>query len=98
MRLEYVLSNIRNLDEEMLEILTYVQIIYNDGNRSKEMGINSALHMAVKEGNTRSVDILLKYMALVEFNSSRNFSSIFNQLVEYQGFLTYLEDLPLQTS
>ena len=77
-RLEYVLENIRNLDEEMLEILTYVQIVYTDDKRSKELGVNSALHMAVQEGNTRSVNILLKYMAMVKFNSSRNFKDIFN--------------------
>ena len=98
LRLEYVLKNIGILDEEMLEILTYVQIIYPDDNRDKEIGIKSALHMAVQEGNTRSVNILLKYMAEVKFNSSKNFRSIFDQLVEYQGFLTYLERLPLQTS
>lgn len=98
LRLEYVLQNIGNLDEEMLEILTYVQNIFTGGDRSKEIGINSALHMAVQEGNTRSVNILLQFMAKVEFNSSRSFSSIFDQLVEYQGFLTYLERLPLQTS
>lgn len=98
LRLEYVLSNIAALDDEMLEILTYVQLIYNDSARSKQMGVNSALHSAVHEGNSRSINTLLKYMAEVKFNSSRNFSSIFDQLVEHQGFMTYLDRLPLQSS
>lgn len=53
--------------------------------------------MADDEGNNRNVDIILKYMAFIDFNSSSNFSKIFPKLIEYSSFHEYLENLPVQT-
>ena len=58
---------------------------------------NTALHVAVRQGNTKSADIILEYMAKIKYDSSRNFRDIFSKLVEQRGFLVYLEALPQQT-
>ena len=59
------------------------------------MGFNTALYMAVKDGNNRSVDIILNYTSLIKTNSSRNIMPVFGQLVNYNKFIKYLTDLPV---
>ena len=58
---------------------------------------NTALHVAVRQGNTKSADIILEYMAKIKYDSSRNFKDIFSKLVEYKSFHIYLAALPQQT-
>ena len=59
--------------------------------------IISPLHLALAEGNNRSVDILLKFMTIIDSNSSDFFRSILFELVEYSSFQMYLKSLPVQT-
>ena len=61
-------------------------------------GSNTPLYMAVRENNNRCVDLILSYMTKIKFNSSRNFMNIFPSLVNYQNFIGYLENLPMQTA
>ena len=42
-----------------------------------DVGFNTALSMAVKEGNNRSVDIILYYTSMINTNSSRNIMPVF---------------------
>jgi hypothetical protein len=58
---------------------------------------HSPLHMAIQEGNNRSVDIILEYMAKIDTNCSRQFRGIFDKLVEYNKLKTYLNLLTTQT-
>ena len=44
---------------------------------------NTALHIAMRQGNKMSADVILRYMSKIGYNSSRNFKDLFNQLVEY---------------
>jgi len=59
--------------------------------------IKTALKIALDSGDNRIVDIILQYMAKVEFNSSKNFAYLFPKLLEYNSFQLYLENLPVQT-
>ena len=58
---------------------------------------NSALHKAVNSGNQRSTDLLLEQLSQLNYNSSRNYISIFDQLVEQKGFVNYFSKLSVQT-
>ena len=60
--------------------------------------MNSPLHIAVREGNNLSVEVLLEYMTLIHYNCSKKFKSVLKDLVEYKSFLGYLENLPYATS
>lgn len=86
-QLKDVLSNFDQIDPELLEILHYVQKLGENGD---ETIMNSAIHLAVKNNNNRSVDTLLRYMAQIKQNSSINFADLFNEFVEQQGFEDYL--------
>jgi len=50
--------------------------------------------MAMKEGNNRSVEIILNYMSLINTNNSQSFRDIFHQLMEYKKVKDYISELP----
>ena len=51
----------------------------------------------MNSGNQRSVDMILEQLAKMDYNSSRNYISIFEQLVEQKGFVNYFSKLSVQT-
>ena len=55
------------------------------------------LHLALREGNNRSINILLKFMAKIDYNASDTIKDILPQLLEYKEFLSYMNELPFQT-
>jgi len=85
--LEFVL---RKLAEINLDYIQQIQFTYNresnDSEGEKKVVIISPLHLALAEGNNRSVDILLKFMTIIDSNSSDFFRSILYELVEYSSF------------
>jgi len=56
--------------------------------------INSPLHMAIKQGNNRSVEIILNYMSIIDTNNSYTFRDIFAKLMEYNKVKSYISELP----
>ena len=71
----------------MLQLLHYT---YKEEKTGK---IISPLQIAFENGNHRSVDIILRYMAKISFNASDLFCSIFPDLLEFDSFFLYLETL-----
>jgi len=55
------------------------------------------LHLAFKEGNNRSINILLKFMAKIPNNASDNIKDILPEMIEYQQFLPYMDGMLFQT-
>ena len=100
-----VLECFHELNPTYLEILHYRQSIWipiyeeeQENNIIEHVeNNNTALHVAVRQGNTKSADIILEYMAKIKYDSSRNFKDIFSKLVEYKSFHIYLAALPQQT-
>jgi len=43
---------------------------------------NSAIHMAVNEGNNVSIDMILQAMSKTDINTSSNYKDLFVQLIE----------------
>lgn len=39
--------------------------------------------MAIREGNNKSVDLILSYMAKIEINASYTFRDIFEKLISF---------------
>lgn len=131
--LEDVLSQLENINPDLLEILNYSHRFADEtdddvakdsdqedgsdaegeeqGNeknaRSFQLMIetkkkfnfknDSPLHMAVCDTNTKLVNILLTYISKIPNKGTRNFSELFSYLVEYQAFMNFLEELPVQT-
>jgi len=61
----------------------------NEDNSSEEsnekhvvMLRNSAIHMAVNEGNNVSIDMILQAMSKTDINTSSNYKDLFVQLIE----------------
>lgn len=53
--------------------------------------------MAIREGNNKSVDIILFYLAKIEINASRLFRDIFDKLINQKNMKAYINSLPDQT-
>lgn len=88
-QLQRVLENFEIIDPNNLEILNYNQDVYVGDDEVKVK--NSALHIAVNKGNQRSIDYILQFMAKIDFNASRNYMSVFDQLIEHTNFIQYFE-------
>ena len=63
-----------------------------------KMETNSPLHMAVKEGNNKTVDTILFYMAKVDVNASFMFRDVFDKLIVFQNIKPYIDNLPNTTN
>ena len=59
--------------------------------------IMTPLHIALYEKNNRAVRILLQYMAKIPYNASETFKDILPDLIDFNGFIDYMEELPFQT-
>jgi hypothetical protein len=55
------------------------------------------LHIAFEEGNNRSINLILRYMAKIKYNASESFKDILPQLVDYNDFPIYLDSLRFQS-
>ena len=94
-----MLQNFEEIDPKYLEIIVYTQKLMDTQQEGKDFAGDSftnktALHLAIKEGNKKCADILLKFMSKINYNSSKNFKDLFDQLVEFQSFQSYLAQLP----
>jgi len=58
---------------------------------------NTALHMALNEGNHVSVDIILSALAKAENNSSHNYRDMLNKLIGQSNFVDYLDNFLVKT-
>ena len=107
--LSYILENFEKTDPKILELLLYTQILFKE-NEMKSLVLlpgladrvspaqeNTALHIAYDLKNSRSVDILLRYMSKTQSDSSKNFRKLFPLLVERGAFQYYIDCLTFQT-
>lgn len=69
------------------------------GPKVKEIEItNSPLHIAVREGNNKSVDIILHFMSKVQVKASRKYRDILHRLVQFQNMKSYISSIPKSTN
>jgi len=61
------------------------------------MRIETPLHKALWQQNTRSVNLILKYQAEMDYSSFNTFKDIIAELVDYKGFFHYLIEQPFET-
>lgn len=92
-QLRDILKEFKKLDIDYLDILNYTQDVHLKG--SSEPQFNSALHRVVQEENKLSIDIILKSISLIDFDCTRNYHSIFDQLIESKSFSLYMEAVPI---
>ena len=55
------------------------------------------LHIAHHEGNNRSINVLMKYMAKINSNATNAVSDILPELVEQQQFIPFMNGLSFQS-
>lgn len=67
-----------------------VDVLNVFGKESEEIKIISPLSLALKEGNNRCVEIILSFMAKIDYNASQKFISEMPNLTDYNSFMTYL--------
>lgn len=82
-KLLFILTSFERIDPLLLEQIQYYTY-------DEEGEIVSPLHTAFKAKNSRSVKILLTYMANIDYNASKVFKDILPELIEYNGFIKYL--------
>ena len=59
--------------------------------------IVTPLHIAYETQNNRSINIILKYLSMLEFTQFKTFKDVFPSLVDYSGFIDYLYEQTFQT-
>lgn len=59
---------------------------------------NTPLHIAVRDGNNKIVDIILSNMSLINENVSKSFKDIFDKLIIFQEMKHYINKLPMATN
>lgn len=74
-----------------------VDVLNVFGKKNILMKTVSPLSLALKEGNNRCVEIILSYMAKIDYNASSKFVDEMPFLTDYNSFITYLTELPMQT-
>ena len=72
--------------------MTKIEDLINDKAEKKRI---TALHLAQRAGNNRSIEIILKFLSKIPFNSSKNIADILPDLVEFKNLQTYLARLPV---
>lgn len=72
-------------------------LTYQVNTETEEKVTNSPLHMAVREGNNKTVDTILYYMSRIDENASIMFKDIFHKLIIFQNMKAYIENLPITT-
>jgi hypothetical protein len=65
------------------------------GKKNTHMEMVSPLSLALKEGNNRCVEIILSFMAKIDYNASSKFVDEMPFLTDYNSFSTYLTELPM---
>mmetsp|Transcript_7702 Transcript_7702/g.11946 ORF Transcript_7702/g.11946 Transcript_7702/m.11946 type:complete len:168 (-) Transcript_7702:1218-1721(-) len=101
-KLNFILDNYERLDPTLLHSLHYK--CYDRPtvcSKSKKRGPvekwKIPLHFAVEANNFRTVNILLAYMAKIDYSSTELIKDIFSDLINYQNFIDYLQKCPFQT-
>lgn len=91
-----VLSNFERCDPTLIESLHLI-LRYDKKDGGNKKNYLSVLELAINSGNTRSIDIILLYMARIPYNASRFFCKLFKDLIEVKGLQDYLGNLLQQT-
>lgn len=82
-------SQINSIKNKMMMIDTSPKIVQTR---------NSPLHMGVRDGNNKIVDIILLYMSKIDENASRFFKDIFDKLIVYKNMKDYINLLPMASN
>lgn len=53
--------------------------------------------IAHREGNNKSVELLLKYISKKQHTSHKQYIELFPQLLQYKTFMNYLRSIPIMT-
>lgn len=61
-----------------------------DFDRIQEGDFVTPLHIALSEDQTRSVNIILKYQAMLDYSSFNTFKKILPDLIGFKNFNDYL--------
>ena len=58
--------------------------------KEKEPPRITPLHLAKKQQNNKSINIILKYLSVLEFTQFRTFGDLASDLVNYTGFIDFI--------
>lgn len=82
-KLNFILMHYNRLDPTLLESLHYM---------TKEKQI--PLHLALEANNNRMVNLILNYMAKIDYAAVDTIKDVFKLLINFQAFEHYLEECP----
>lgn len=90
-----MLKNFEDIDPDLNKLLLY----YSEDGRNQERNgdVGTPLHIAVQYDYVRSVQVLLKHLARLDYASFQNFKSIMADLLDYTGIVDFLYEQPFQT-
>lgn len=85
--------------EEDMDLASYVksQTIIAEIDKETVFRIETPLHKAHWQQNTRSVNLILTYQAQMDYSSFNTFKDILHELIDYKAFFHYLIEQPFET-
>jgi ankyrin repeat protein len=85
-KMNFIMKNYVKYDADYLESLHYK----NDKNKIP-------IHYALAANNNRMVNLLLYYMAKIDYSAAHVIQDIFKDLINFQKFEYYLKECPFKT-
>ena len=93
LHLNYVLTELEKNSLVYIDLLHYTHEFEEKSNKKKDQPVikmKSALYIAVKAGNFRSVDIILLFQSKIKDMCFDIFADLFPQLLHYKNFSRYI--------
>lgn len=68
----------------------YLEAKNEDGDMVLVNQIKTPLHIAVKQNNNKSINILLKYMARMDYCNMSTFKDVWIDILDYKSFTDFI--------
>lgn len=95
-KLQHILENFAKINPLLLDLLAHPQQYHIKDKYGKCKVQNvTALSKAIEAGNSRTINILLKYLAKCSHDSSTTHKALFPRLLEFTSFVDYVGSLPI---
>jgi len=94
-QLLYILKNFEELDPVLLDQIQYYYTKEDeDSGKVKRV---TPLHIAHEQQNNKSINILLKFMSILDYSQFSTFRDLWPQLLDYDGFIDFINEQTFQT-
>jgi hypothetical protein len=70
----------------------FVEEDFTENKSKAKLRKTTPLHLAFDQQNNRSINILLKFMSILDYSNFNSFRDLWPYLVDYSGFIDFLNE------